>query len=299
MANGSFPQPVTGFDEDRFRRELVYSRKAVIAELQADLERIKNLDVYSQQQASKFGTRGALAAVGSIACVVGVVASLINGFVAGAVIAGGLLFVGIFFAVAWLRKYSFHRKTDVENKRYELAGELLRYLGVDIKPESEVELRIDFHNYYNTAYRTERVGNSSTYQLPWLSMSGKFADGNRFEFSAELKVKRKEKPKRKYTKVKEDATQELTLELALRNPPADSALSDHLLTVPPPPLDRYRAQVHGGKLILRASTGKRRTMTGRGGVTNTTNAAMAERDEFLRLFLTAYHCWNTFPRKAA
>jgi hypothetical protein len=199
----------------------------------------------------------------------------------------------------WLRKYSHHQKTDIENKRYELAAELLRYLGADIKPETEVDLRIDFHSHLTPGFQTEKVGYSSKYELPWLNMAGKFADGNRFEFAAELNVKRKEKPKRKYTKVKEDASQDLTLELALRNPPPDAALFNHLANIPPPPLDRYRAQVREGKLILKGSTSTRRTTTGRHGSTNTTNGAMAEREEFLRLFLTAYHCWNTFPKRAA
>lgn len=297
MANGNFTS--ASFDEESFRRQLVYSRKAIVPELQSDLARIRNLDVYSQQQAKKYGTRGTLAAVAGFFCIFGILFSLANGFVAGAALGGCLIFVCLGMAIYWFSKYSFHRKSDVENKRYELAGELLRYLGVDIKPETEVELRIDFRGHFNTLFRTAKVGYSSTYVQPWLSLSGKFADGNRFEFAAELKVKRKEKPKRKYTKVKEDASQDLTLELAFRNPPSDAALSDHLLTVPPPPLDRFRAQVQNGKLTLRATTGKRRTMTGRGGATSTTNAAMAEREEFLRLFLTAYHCWNTFARQAA
>ena len=287
------------FDPAAFRESLVYSRKARIPEIQADLEQLKELDLISQKEASKYGTRGALAVVGSIGCIVGIVASAINSFLPGIVIAACGLVGGIVLAVKWLRQYSYHSKTDIENKRYELVQDLLRYLGADIKPDTEVDLRIDFHHHHSSTYRTEQVGQLSTYVLPWLTMASKFADGNRFEFAAELKVKRKEKRKRKYTKVKEDASQDLTLELALRNPPADAALLDHLATIPPPPLDRYRANVQGGKLTLRATTGKRRTMTGRGRTTNTTSAAMAEREEFLRLFLTAYHCWNTFPRKAA
>ncbi len=288
-----------GFDEATFRKSLIYSAKGPVAMLQADLLQIRNLDANSQRQASKYGTWGALSVIGTIVCLVFVVICIVNVLQLAAAGAVMLVAVGLVTAIWSLSRYMYFSKTDVENRRYELADDLLRYLGADIKSETEVELFLNFNSYHKSAYRTEKIGNNSTYILPWLAMRGKFADGNRFEFSTELKVKRKEKPKRKYTKVKEDKTQDMTLELALRNPPTDEALLNHLVTIPPPPLQRYRAQVNQGKLILRAASGVRRTLTGRGGAVEHCGAHMAEREEFLRLFLTAYHCWNTFPRQAA
>src|SRR5262245_18772723 len=79
------------FDEATFRQSPVYARNATIPLLQADLAQLRNLDLISQKQSSKYGMLGAVAAISCVLCIVGIVVSVINSFIPGIVLAIGVM----------------------------------------------------------------------------------------------------------------------------------------------------------------------------------------------------------------
>lgn len=295
----SQPSANPAFNDEALRVSLVYKKSAPLSAVQADLVAIKSLDLKSQSNKWLWGTLGVLSFLSIpvslfVAFGVGVGVSPSLGVLVP--ISAGLVF--LFFC------YQFYQsqRTDVENRRYELPTQLLHYLSADMAADEPIEIEIDFNTYHQPKHRTAQESSwfssesSSSYEQPWLRMRGKFLDGNRFRLESTLQVKRKEKRKRKYTKVREEFGEELQLTLQIRRSDADlQKLSDALLAMAPPPhLVALRPRFSGDRLSLTADTSTARRLQGRGGSVTGANAIeqAASVHCYLALFMAAYNLVN-------
>lgn len=115
---------------------------------------------------------------------------------------------------------------DIDDLKLDVAETLCRAVVPDLKKRAPVGLSIDFRGYDKgkPASDTTRFWSSTgvkTFIKPWLRMNMTLLDGTRVLIEAETHCKRKQKSKRKYTKMKDRVIDQLTLTF---RPPADRAL---------------------------------------------------------------------------
>jgi len=133
--------------------------------------------------------------------------------------------------------YIINARRDLDNRKLDTAKTFVEMIGQDVPPERNLALFIDFGDYQSAGKMLSKEGGmfsvrEMTYEHPWFKCGGVLYDGNRFELEVVQCVKRKEKPKRKYTKVKEKIVEKATLSLKL-NPrvyPAPSEVADQVQT---------------------------------------------------------------------
>jgi hypothetical protein len=157
----------------------------------------------------------------AIPCFVGVFASLFL-LLASAwflVLIPILLVTGITLLV----KRSRAKRFDLDDVRLATVVRILRMLHVDTPEQSEVTLRIDFRDYMAGGEKTheEKSGifgavKVMKFRHEWFRLAGTLADGTRYELGVIDCVGRKEKRKRKYTKVKAATRSTVELQLRLR-----------------------------------------------------------------------------------
>jgi hypothetical protein len=133
---------------------------------------------------------------------------------------GGIVLLVIAFKES--RKKAKLDEYDLDGDRLLLVQELLQVMQPDFSDKKPLTLTLAHGSSVkfgrNTEQRTEgswltgRV-NFSEYEDPWMVLSGRMQDGAAFRLSVEQCVKRKSKPKRKYTKVTDRMCDEVTLVL--------------------------------------------------------------------------------------
>jgi hypothetical protein len=116
---------------------------------------------------------------------------------------------------------------DLDNDRLQLVRELIEVLKPDFSDKKPLRLMLAHGSSvkFGTASNQRTEGTWMTgkvdyceYEDPWFRLSGRFQDGTVFRLGIQQSVKRKSKPKRKYTKVSDRLRDKVTL--ALRVPPA-------------------------------------------------------------------------------
>ncbi len=87
------------------------------------------------------------------------------------------------FATRWARS-----RLNLENRRYELAERIIRFLGRDSRPDAEVSLQLDLQrpNIKRKAVRNGQVGpwKVTYYTDPWLRLQGRLLDGTAYRLTA-------------------------------------------------------------------------------------------------------------------
>lgn len=257
----------------RFNETLVYEQKATCNQLAQELAVVSAFDQEAERQSKRWG--GWLAAY-----VVGTILSIFAVFFAAntkvmpvvivvVVAAIACVFGAIYCGRHWL-KWS---RRNIENRRYELLSELIRLLSIDIGPQTPVEVVLNGNDYHKPEYLSVPMDGSfsaagtNAYRLPWLSVSGEFLDGNRFELTATQYVKRKERRKRKYTKVKEAVRERVEVELRCKRQRYSGwdRLPYVLRSIKLPlPLSSWDLQVNQDRVTLTGWTARGVTVTGRG-----------------------------------
>lgn len=181
------------FNEDRFRRSLSYSTSATPSDVLHDIRLIRRIDAEAEHK-NHFWT---LAIAGSVF-------AMITGFL---LIVGGLSTFGVVIGITGLivlitgisRKF-VHKRMDVDNRRYELAAELLRYLSKDMAPDAVVDMAIDFraHNHKNKLDRSGKTGlwNTKFFVDPWMTLTGRLLDGTKFSITMIQKHQDRHRTKR-------------------------------------------------------------------------------------------------------
>lgn len=194
------------FNEARFRKSLSYSATTTPSDVLHDLHLIGKIDAQAEHK-NHFWT---LMIAGSVLAIfLGVAGFILEspaiGFVFGA--------PGLIVLITGITRKSVHKRMDVENRRYDLAAELLRYLSKDMAPDAAVDVAIDFRPH-NHKHKLDRSGKSGRWDTKffvdsWMTLTGRLLDGTKFtvtmiqkhqdrhrtKISASGKLKRKHKSK--------------------------------------------------------------------------------------------------------
>lgn len=111
---------------------------------------------------------------------------------------------------------------DLENRKIETAQELFAVIGQDIPEKASCSLDVYFQGYLKHGKLVNKksegfFGSVRLYEYSdeWFSASGRLHDGNSFKIDIEQSAKRKEKSKRKYTKVNEILSERVKLALRI------------------------------------------------------------------------------------
>jgi hypothetical protein len=147
------------------------------------------------------------------------------------------------FAVAFFVTAARRGKTlsvmeaqDMDHPRLEMVRSLLHALSPDLSPKKPVSLTLrhgDATKFGQTSGET-REGNLfvgsyvSEYTDNWLTLAGRLTDGSVFRLMVTKNVKRKRKPKRKYSKITDRGREKVVLLVRL-----PSAAYPQLTAVPP------------------------------------------------------------------
>jgi hypothetical protein len=140
---------------------------------------------------------------------------------------------------------------DLEDRKYEVPLHFLRVVAADTSPGTPLRLDVDFQRY-NTPANLKRSG---IYLHSWLALRGRLADGTRFAFEVTACVKRKEKSKRRGTRVSERIRETVVMTLAFSPDryPSAAVIERELRALPPPPGLSLTAFCLSGKNSLRAT----------------------------------------------
>ncbi|GEM_PF-2117106 len=233
-----------------------------------------------------------------ISFALGFIGLLVAGFSAEAGVST-LIFVvpGVFGAVSLIALivYLVYMMRDLDNRKLDAATKLVEMIGQDVPPARSMALFIDFGNYNKAGKLLSKEGGwtsvrEMTYEHPWFKFSGALYDGNRFELEVTQCVKRKEKPKRKYTKVKEKIVEKAVLSLKL-NPrlyPAPTQVAEQVTTGHlPHGINVSRALGRERVLKIAATTPAAVIVTGRYGKTGD-ESNLFDGNKLLGLIIDAY-----------
>ncbi len=163
--------------------------------------------------------------------------------------------VGIVLLVAFLRE----RRFDLDNRKLATVTRFLGVVEADTPKSRPVSLSIDFRDTRKAGKRLAGKGvggvfsavRVARYSHAWLEMSGTLADGSWWRFQVVDRVTRKEKRKRKYTKVRQTTRSVILFEL--RPKPSRGVKIEELVAVlrgriPPNPLAIRRIGLRGDRV---------------------------------------------------
>ena len=143
---------------------------------------------------------------------------------------------------------------DLDDRKLGAVIRLLKVLGADIPRGERVALKVDFRDYTRGG-QLQRQGGAFgprvlSYQHGWLELRARLADGSRVRIAVTELVKRKEKPKRKSTKVRLQAQSVVALSVRLAKPyGASEAVAQRLSGLPTPPSLLRRRVVARGRWV--------------------------------------------------
>ena len=288
------------FSLDEFQKTLRYEREAPVQEVLKDLQQLQVFDQSMEVEESKWKKRtGWLAAV-AVLSVLGTIASFATLLVPLALLTIPAFFLGLFGGIYSGAKWSRFSGLNLENRRLRLPGKLLQYLSHDMSPTQIVRLSIDFRHYRNPAFVKSQTSTGMfssqkafQYVIPWLTVRGQLLDGQRFEFSLTTVAKRKEKQKRKYTKVRETFCERLDLSLRVkvaRFPKLDSIAGLAYEGKVRTPFQPMKIHAENGVVHLAGTTPGFFRGAGRGtSIENSVpDAGVCTADHALQSFLAAY-----------
>ena len=177
---------------------------------------------------------------------------------------------------------------DIEDRRYEIGKTLFTMLGKDVPPKGKCALTVSFQTYQKHGELLEKTGGWASsikqfsYADNWFNARGTLYDGNVFQLAIKQSVKRKEKHKRKRTKVNEKFTEDavLTLDLNAESYPKFAQAKDMIDTTKPAAnLQIKNVTQNGQRLKVTATTGRQ-----------TQTDALVTGDSVLGLFVHVYTC---------
>lgn len=156
-------------------------------------------------------------------------------------VAAGLLVLTI---VSFVLRSVFGR-ADVDDRKLDVPRHLLETLRSEILDKRLVKLWMDFGSYENAKKledTTKWYNKTGTLRFvrPWLRMTFTLLDGTEVALHARTSCKRKQKQKRKYTKMKDTVIDEVSVFV---KPPKDKSLD-------PAAADRARAALSGGAGVV-------------------------------------------------
>lgn len=177
---------------------------------------------------------------------------------------------GLFCGVKAWREKDF----DLDDAKLAAVKRFLDIAKVDIPKDAPLAVDVDFRTYNNGGQVVGKEGGlfssvkTYRYRHDWLSVSGSFIDGNRFRLAVTDRVTRKEKSKRKYTKVRESRRSRVRLLLSLKDRWGGAAGAAAVAKAGPEGPHRPRAVASRGNVVIADwMTAQCLTQTGRYGTT--------------------------------
>jgi hypothetical protein len=202
------------------RYELEGTADTLLAQVQA----MKASDDTAEKKVSFWGAGCAVSALGLFGSFF--MAQLLGPWAAVPIVAC------VAFGILCLRKMKVHGEMDLEDRKVETLQKVLSVLRADVPAVQPVKVEVDFRDYVKAGQQRA----PGSYTQTWLRTATALADGTAVALSLAEDVKRKERRKRKYTKVKERITGEASIELRLARQYGDAAAAaERLRSVPPPP----------------------------------------------------------------
>jgi hypothetical protein len=258
------------------RRTLVFHTTSSPAQIRQDMASLRQLDKAAEHK-QRVWTAVA------VACLVVAVISLVIALATATAAMAVAVVLGVGGAIAGFTMRAIRGRLNLDDRRHELTSELVRYLATDIGPGGSLDLRIDFNSYRNRRYETGREGAATSYALPWLSLKGTLAQV----------VKRKERRKRKYVKVKEAFREKISLTI-LANAKRYSGLERVQGLIQraqlPPGILLQGVSSDANRVVIRALTDCHRRVKGRGTTGATADQQTSSHYTMLGLFLACYDC---------
>ena len=181
-----------------------------------------------------------------------------------------LLAVPIVLTVLFVRT----KRHDLDDRKLAAALKFFRVVRADIPSGETVDLRIDFRDHRKGGRLVSKEGGMLgpkvyLYEHGWFAARARLADGTEVQVTVTAEVTRKEKPKRKYTKVRERWFETVEVVAKLKDVTGDAAAVAGALQEAPPPGGMTVRRVAGADGRVRASfeTAEFRSTTGRAGST--------------------------------
>jgi hypothetical protein len=256
------------------------------------VKRLQQATVEDKAAERKSKVLGILALVGWIA---GVLLTVFAGLYP-------VLAVPIVLTVLYVRT----KRHDLEDRKLETALKFFRVLRADIPTGEPVDLRIDFRSHQKGGHLLSKEGGSlsqrvTVYEHEWFAARARLADGNEVQVTVTAEITRKEKPKRKYTKVRERWFETLEIVTKLRDLYGDSAAIAGALQKSPPPKGLSVRRVRGAEGRVRASfeTQEFRQTTGRASSATVLGEENRVNGDFLLSAMVWFYRGISGSRKAA
>lgn len=184
---------------------------------------------------------------------------------------------------------------DIDDSKLALLRRFLEVAKVDVPKASPVTIEVDFRGYKDGGTVVGKEGRlfSSTkttrYRHDWLTLAGSFADGNRFRLQVTDRVTRKEKSKRKYTKVRESRRSRVRLLLSVKERwGGESGAAAAAAVLRAGPHNTAQVSARGRVLVADWNTRPTRTLEGRNGTTQTGDGAPVNADDLLASLVWTY-----------
>ena len=258
-----------------------YTLQGTADVLLRQLEAAERRDNEAEVKAKRYGCTTAFCLVfGIVLSVIGI------GFPLLLLLSLPMVVAGFVFAV----KYSREKKHDLDDRKLEAALRVVKVLRADIPAQEEIGLKLDFRGYRAGGRLVTKEGGwfSSLkvydYEHAWFDFTAKLADGNVVALAVTEEVTRKEKSKRKYTKVRERISSEVSLSVKLRE--GDAAQVQARLAGAPPGLAVRRCGGQGAHLRVSLEGGQSISTQGRGSAS--TNGRPLDGDTLLGALLWVY-----------
>lgn len=251
-------------DEQQLKREGRFECAGDAPQLLANLDSLRKIDEEAERQVRHWTlviVAGVIGVFIGVAVFLGSQAST-GGIVVAVLVGGSGLGAVIFGAI----KRSGFSALDLENRRYELAEGVLKYLLHDMPTDAPANLQIDFlpHNHRGKFEGKGKVGhwNAKFFRDPWLALSGRLMDGTKFTIQMIEKQQDRYRTKRsasgklkRKTKTKNASELIVSLKIKPKRYPhlTDGALSPSGIQLPQW-VDVKSVNVEGDSLVLRSTT---------------------------------------------
>lgn len=182
---------------------------------------------------------------------------------------------------------------DVDDRRLDVVRKVVGALAPDMAKKRSVNADVDFSGYHKTRPVADSVSWGSgvkAFEQTWLRISFSLLDGARLRIECSSKVKRKQKRKRKYTKIKDGIVDEVSIEVMAPkgkgfDPQKAERIKQHLASMRPP-LIGLKVKPKGAELKFRTARATR--LRGRGGWSSHNLTSLLDGDDVLRLVATSY-----------
>lgn len=173
-------------------------RSGFAADLLAECAKLHVRDKQAERRSTLSYTVGALLAIGS--------------FIGFPLERPALAVTGILVGVTFLGLGRFFSSGDLDDRRLAMVSGVLKTFAPELSPKREVSLLADFTSHHLVT-PDEDDGHASVRRHRWLTLTLPLMDSTTVRVSVNTQLKRKQRAKRKYTKIKDKITDQITVQL--------------------------------------------------------------------------------------